>query len=138
MVQGILDKFLWVIPASVRQLTIRYATRPDSDNLAGADISVDLEYMQAMMNVYPMFFDGKYNRGDQEAMLVHELMHLYTCPLADYAKGEIKRLMGDSAPMYKASVEEGIRKQIELATQALMYMVTDYTTAQAARGSLSL
>lgn len=117
-IRSLVDEVLWLVPNWCSSLYVKYMTQSDSEG-AVADMTVHHSYRGATLRIYPLFFDIKYHDWERTEFLVHELVHVSVNQLADYARGEIKRLMGDDAPKYKASVDQQLEHECEVTVQDL-------------------
>lgn len=95
----------------------------DTDNASTvADITAHYDYRWARMNVYASWLDQT-EEFKREA-LVHELMHLFVAPLADYARDTFKLLIPENeAEKFSKATREQIRERGESVTQDLTRLI---------------
>lgn len=114
--EDILADFNWIIPDWLNVLSI--TVQPDGDEGARASISVDYTYRFATMVVHSFWFHME-ERARRETLL-HELIHLHTNPMFDYALNVVERLASDEAS--SELLRDEITAKLEIAT-------VDLTTA---------
>lgn len=108
-VKRLLRQFRAVIPAWVNTLTISW----DDSLSAIADMTVSEEYRAATMRLGTQWMT---NPEHHEKAVLHELCHLYTCPLQALA---IRLVQEHHAGPSATLLEESIRRASERATEDL-------------------
>lgn len=102
-------------PGWLLNLSVSYRDEGSSDNTI-CDVNVTFAYRYATVRVYPGYF-GLPDQASRRSAMRHEFVHLHLNPPFDYAIRELKRLMGDDAPKYLASVKEELSALFEGAVE---------------------
>jgi len=113
----------WLVPGWCETVWIAWASVP-RDNLeaeASATTSIEYPYRWAKIVVRPGFLDESVER--RRSALIHELLHVFIGPLAEYAEQMADRLMKDDAPKFHETVREELRVRHESAVQDLAYAI---------------
>jgi len=87
-------------------------------------ICINYPYRQAIILASPLLFDVRVSEALRERYLVHEFMHLAVEPLAEWAKGNLERLL-DDAPKYRETVIGELRDRVESIVQDLAHGILD-------------
>lgn len=80
-------------------------------------------YRWASIRVHPGWLDTP--EWDRRQAVIHELLHVFLAPLANYAECEIDRLLKDEAPKYHGSVRAELTDRLEGAIQDLATVLRD-------------
>lgn len=102
----------------------------DSDNASTvADMTAHYDYRWARMNVYASWLDQ--TEDFKREALVHELMHLFVAPLADYAREMIRTLVpANEAEKFHKATNSMLTERNESVTQDLTLLVLGRDSAR--------
>lgn len=129
-----LERFLselnHLVPDWCSHVWVAWCAGDTSNASTVADITAHYDYRWARMNVYASWLDQT-EEFKREA-LIHELMHLFVAPLADYARDTIKLLVPENeAEKFSKATAEQIRERGESVTQDLTRLILN---GQSTRG----
>jgi hypothetical protein len=122
---------LHLVPGWCRTLTMEYLTAGDAD--AYAACSVDFEYRQATIRLFPMLLD--LDACERERTAAHELLHIALNPLSDWSRSLIERLVQDVS--LREHLVEDVTGRMEGVVQDLMFSLVPRTEEKHARTKLA-
>lgn len=95
-VEKALVKRLHLVPSWCHILTFGYnATPPEDMDECLAAVSVNFEYRQAAIEVYPAFLEEP--TANRERAIAHEIIHIALQPMVDLTRSIIERATADDA-----------------------------------------
>lgn len=118
----LITPYLWLIPGWCKHILIKYDSIGAPE--AAAEIKVNVDYRNAVIRVYPQFFDTLNSVREREEMIVHELVHITVNQFYNYSRKEIKRLLSD-APKFAESAQERLDDELERTVQDLTFAILD-------------
>lgn len=120
-IEKYLNTWLWLVPKWCQELHI--ALYPSSENGNNAcETTSDYEYRRIKID----FFTGWINERDEAKRMhiVHELIHGFIAPMADYASHTFDILASeDNEPKLNQTVNDELRVRHESATQDLAFAI---------------
>lgn len=120
-VEPIIQQWRWLIPGWVQEVMIRWQAQAEDGE--SADTVVSYEYRWVSIRLKGHWLS---DARTQEKDIVHELIHAFTHPLAEYARNEMERLLPENeAPKYRAAVLEELRMRHESFVQDLAWCLVN-------------
>jgi hypothetical protein len=117
-----LDPLNHLVPDWCSHVWVSWRANDSDNDSTVADITAFYDYRWARMTVYASWLDQ--TEEFKREGLTHELMHLFTAPLADYARDMIKVLIPDNeAEKFSKATLEQIRERGESVTQDLTRLI---------------
>jgi len=120
-VSKVLDPMLFLIPGWLQRLRIEWCCDANDEDFQGGAsmwVSVSYEYRLATLVVTPLLLED--DAKGRQCQVIHELLHVSTCILADYARDEIQRLLPeDDDPKYHGAIMAELTSRHEAMTQDL-------------------
>lgn len=108
----------WLIPGWCQRVFIRWCADGDKEGTL-IDCVAMYEYRKVYLTFYPRFLSQGERRLEDT---IHDLLHCFSCVLADYADAQIKELLPeDTDPKFRASLLEEMRIRHESFVQDLAY-----------------
>lgn len=119
----------WLVPGWCETVWIAWASVPRDNTEAESSATTGIEYPYrwAKITVRPGFLDD--TARDRRSALIHELLHVFIGPLAEYAEQMADRLIKDDAPKFHETVREELRVRHESAVQDLAHAILGRETA---------
>jgi hypothetical protein len=116
-----LDPFQWVIPQWLRTLHILIEGSQKLSSVATT--TVDEQYREACIKFRPTWFTM--TPDEKQDAVLHELMHIHTNPMFDYATNAIERYSSEAEDKHKDIVTDELRTYLERVTQDLTNTILD-------------
>lgn len=120
MVEPLFRKYETLCPAWLNRLRLTYIETLE----VPAEIHVHDEYRAADLRIGPTFLNLW---GNRDHCIVHELMHLYTCPMMRVSREVVNAMFKDDDPAYKV-VNETLIRAMEAANEDLTLMALKLTS----------
>jgi len=120
VVRGVLAEMAWLIPDWCREVFISW--HPALSDCV-ADMTVEFGYRRAFLRIAPSFLD---NPADERVhCLRHELLHISTSPMSDYALNAFRRLLpeGEKDVMFE-TLKDGLTECHEGCVQDLAHCLS--------------
>jgi hypothetical protein len=111
--------FEWLIPTWCDHVNIHWYS--DGNDSRAMDTAAYYDYRYAEIKIYPSFHDQ--NKRIQQRGILHELLHIVSAPLADYAAHTIELLLEPDAPKFNRHAQDELRIRYEAMTQDLTHIV---------------
>ena len=130
-IKAALEPLAWLIPPWCQGCYVRYTDDVRDESLkAGAAIEAvcDYTYRRFSLTFFPGFISEPVEA--RPAMCLHDMLHVMTGILADYAVQEIERLLpAEEAPKYRAAVIQELSVRHEAMTQDLCFVLGKHLKA---------
>jgi hypothetical protein len=111
-----------LIPDWCSHVWIAWSANDSGNDSTVADVTAYYDYRWARVNVYASWLDQ--TEDFKREALIHELMHLFVAPLADYAREIVKLLIpANEAEKFNKATREQIRERGESVTQDLTRLI---------------
>jgi hypothetical protein len=108
----------WLIPAWCENVALRWTPMGDqAADGASASTCVSYEYRWARIEFHPAFLSDSEDERRRNTM--HEFLHIFVAPLAEYAETFAGRLLKEEAPKFHDTVRTEIRDRCEMVVQDL-------------------
>lgn len=114
-----LKPFLWLVPGYLQDLKIDVRTSENEGLLASMTVSES--YREATLTVRPLWFTT--SDSCKTDTLIHELLHLHTNPLYDFAKNAIRKYSKNENEEQREIVFDEMECYLERATQDLTRVI---------------
>ncbi|MCB9902548.1 MAG: hypothetical protein H6826_14480 [Planctomycetes bacterium] len=116
-----------VVPPWCRMIHCNFleCQSPDSD----AECSTDYDYRSASLRLGAAFF--KHDEGDRVEVLLHELLHIATAPIADLARSSLTKVTADYNPGARDAILDPLTGAIEQTVQDLTFALLPLFTEDA-------
>lgn len=109
----------WLVPTWCTFVCVSYDTSSEGgDDATMSSVSSSVEYRQAHVMVRPGYFAAHFNPVDRSETLAHEVVHIATAPLVNYAEERIGMLAEGDERLAKVVLQE-MRERVEGMTQDL-------------------
>lgn len=132
-IEKYLKPYLWLIPTWCHTLRVDVDTSTDDGLLAS--ISVQEQYRQASMTVWAKWFTS--DERTKADTIIHELFHLHTNPLYDFAKNAIRKYADGKDETQMQVVFDEMECYLERQTQDLTFAVYNRFYAEEKAGFTS-
>jgi hypothetical protein len=117
-VAGVVRKYESFLPRWVEHITVTI----DTDEESIAEIRVMEQYRRATITLGRNWATS-FTNLDQEALILHELMHLYTTPVACMGKEAVRAFFPDEETPGTRLAWDAIDRACERATEDLAQMI---------------
>lgn len=112
-----IKRWAFIIPPYMRIVQFKYVEDGFENKRTIAQTTIDYEYRQSTVEVCSLGFEKEITPYHKEMWVLHELLHIAVSPLAEYARKELERLIGEEAPRYNSSVKEQLIGRVEMVVQ---------------------
>lgn len=114
----------WLVPAWCQSFVIRWEPVPaeGTDGTDSASCCISYEYRWATVTIRPCFLSSPI--PERREAMIHELLHVFIGPLAEYAETMVDRLLKEDSPKFHAATREELRIRNEGATQDLAHAIS--------------
>lgn len=93
----------------------------DAPGDSNCEIICHYDYRWASLRVCPAWLTE--DNAIKRESLAHELLHITLCPLADFARDMVRRLVPEEdAKTFHGLLAESVRERVEMVTQDLAYL----------------
>ena len=118
IVEPLLTEFAWLVPPWCHVITVTYGVQLN----AIMTCQLDADYRAARLNVGPKFLSIPDDIRRQT--IIHELIHVFVLPIADYAMDAIEKALPDEEnPKLKSVILEELRERNEQTTEDLSFVL---------------
>lgn len=113
-------RLAWLLPRWLRTLTIHWKATADDEE--SAQCAPDYTYGYAAIIVTALWIDDRERVKLHD--LIHEILHLWIAPVADYAELTFATLLKDEAPKFHKTVKAELERRVETAIQDMAEVLT--------------
>lgn len=120
-IEKYLTQFQWIIPAWVQALNVNIESTENESLIASCQVQE--RYREAALTIRPLFFTE--SEAVKTDTIIHELFHIHTNPLYDFAKNAIRKFSEDENEKAMEIVFDEMDCYLERATQDLTKVIYD-------------
>jgi hypothetical protein len=122
-IEKLFQPFEWLVPAWCERVNIHWDSKGADEDCA--QTTTHFAYRWASISLFPMFWDQSEEKKRQS--VVHELLHISTAPVADYARNAFESLVKADAPKFHEHLQSELGDRYEGMVQDLMRIILSKT-----------